>query len=1008
MRIISTLLAGSLAMTSYAASAQTETVNGLSIIINFANSTVGSDLCRSVAKQNFTTREQVDIARYINEKDFSLNGNMGSLKDYFWDNSRGKLDLDNTIVVVDLPDTRDHYECGGSDEHDIISLRAFGTEATQTADSYHAADLSGGPLSDLANDVNCRIFGGCAGVNIGYRVFNAAAGSFSFQTTPINSANLSRKRSEFTFDQLDEDEYLPVTPDRGMFIEHLSFFQMVTPGDSPNGLSGTGLWPRSIPSVNTGRHGLNNIALGRIQITPIGQLGAYSAGTMAHESGHTLFGLKDLYDTQGELTTHEGVITTGPINPNSLDFQNKSITFPNVDTTFWYESYGVADHSLMGSIGIPDVDPPLLNAQNRALAGLEDPIDITNAAEGETFTVDWQADGSDINRAPSFQYCRPASAVDECFYIEARVNGSQKNPAIDGHSLRSVSTPSGESGLLIWHTSYYASPTDFQVNQRKENSDNLHYSVELVEADGDSDLLSSDTLPVIKPNIHQGDYFSNNESFNGLTNPSSDWWDGNASGLSLRNIRRVGDTIVFEIGKRPLGEVYVDYNSSNVSVKYNGSSVNNVIKAPIGSSISLLIESLKEEDVNYFDSSDAVVQWRTNKNLFFTELESGNVSNNLVEVLVKPKKSILGVRGASGSKVKSLEIESKIPRNTILKNIFIYSPNEAGYAANYSGTMSAPIKYQYNEAEGGRKLLYLSPADDYRVTNWQAINTLENRSYRGSTEKVSFPITLNPNKLHVETELLPGKLCAEGNVSEWRWDAMYRGVGTKVRFNDVIYASNLPRNYIFENGAAYLRDGITSITPEDRPGHWTRLEVCGEYTAACSLYPNWLDEPNAERVVYGNKLWSNSNNETFGDNVTPGDFPLLANLYAFNVNGTFPEENHDYIKNSSNDVAKWRLEGNCNDRGNVSRAYIEETEGVTNLRTQRFTSIKDGHWKPWLTFWSSKSMYLYFDIAAGFELDDVYVDGVPQNLDSNDRFYKLYYPSKPRQAHYVEVRARPI
>lgn len=1014
MRIISPILAGLLGLASNSSYAQNEieVITGLSVIVNFASATSASASCSS-SKHDFSHAEQINIARLVAERNFTNNGQAGSLRDYFWDNSRGSFDLNNTVIVVDLPTSRSDYECAGLDQLDQNVVDTYDFEG-ENHKREHVADLTGGPLFNLINDVNCRIFGGCS-IAVDYQIFDPTSRTYSHRAVPLDSSTLSTGLARFDYDQLDKDIHLGNIDlgGRGRFIEHLRFFQIITPGESST--PSQGLWPRSIPSLDTDRTGLNNIALGRVQINPI-QLpdgSTFSTGVMAHETGHTLFDLRDLYDTQGGLHVHDG-FRNGPINPRELDLSDPVLS-PNVDNSQWYDSYGVGKHSLMGSISVVDRNPPLLNAQNRELAGWEDPLDISDAAEGEEFIVDWLADGSQANIAPSFKYCRRDSSLDECFYIEARINGGRKNPILDGVLRRTINTPSNQSGLLIWHTSDYNNPADFEINKRKENSDNLHFSVELIEADGNSDLLSNRDLPTSPPldaMFHRNDYFSNNENFNGVTNPSSNWWDGSASGFSLTNIRVDGNTVRFEIGRRPVGIINLDYDSSKISILENGVKKTKSIRSSIGSSVNIVLESNSGENMLYMESSNAI------ESDIFTGLFHVDpitvASGSEVSIPITNSDKIFNVITENSRELeRALFSRYHIPRNTIMKNTF-FDPEDSEFLIQaISGTRSGRTSFPFNGSTETVNNFHLEVQDGYRVAKWKVENQATGSSASGTDNMISYSPALSPTRITVESEPLPGKLCAEGVVSNWKWDAVYRGVGTKVRFNNVIYASNLQRNYIFENGSLYDSDRVNfnPTTPENTPEHWTPVEICGEYVGKCSDHPKWEDEPEADRVVYGNKLWTKANSEEFGSNHIPGDFPLLANRFV--RSGLGPDSNLDYIRNSTSlsdgkNFAKWILEANCNDTANVSRAFIEKTDGITNLRSQNFTSLKDGHWSPILSWWWSKSLYLYFDVEPGFVLDDVYVNGVPQNVSQSARSHRVYYPSLPRQAHYVEVRARPI
>jgi M6 family metalloprotease-like protein len=92
------------------------------------------------------------------------------------------------------------------------------------------------------------------------------------------------------------------------------------------------------------------------------------------------------------------------------------------------------------------------------------------------------------------------------------------------------------SGLAIWHVDELGSNDDEQMTTEK------HYECSLEQADNTFDLEHGGNLGDI------GDLYSTATSnrFSDSTNPSSNWWDGTASGLDIDNISDAGKNMTFQ------------------------------------------------------------------------------------------------------------------------------------------------------------------------------------------------------------------------------------------------------------------------------------------------------------------------------------------------------------------------------------------------------------------------------------------------------------------------------
>jgi M6 family metalloprotease-like protein len=127
---------------------------------------------------------------------------------------------------------------------------------------------------------------------------------------------------------------------------------------------------------------------------------------------------------------------------------------------------------------------------------------------------------SSTNVCYKFQH---PSAANEYFLIENR---------------RKTGRDSGlpDSGLAIWHIDTLGS------NNNEQMTPELHYKVTLVQADGRWDL---------ERKVNRGDTGDlwkapNYSVCSPATSPNTDWWSGDPSGLTIRNISAAGPTMWFD------------------------------------------------------------------------------------------------------------------------------------------------------------------------------------------------------------------------------------------------------------------------------------------------------------------------------------------------------------------------------------------------------------------------------------------------------------------------------
>jgi M6 family metalloprotease-like protein len=200
---------------------------GLTILIQFPNDpkTAGAD------PVNFPV-SQTKVASLCNDVGYSEDGNSGSVRDYFYDQSGGKLNYVQTVTqVVTMPQPRNYYNF-----------------------SDYPANNVPWPTSGTAG----RLL--------------------------LTDAIKVLKTSNFDFTSLTVDS-------SGYAVATNIFF-----AGADSGVFSQGLWPHSsrlLSPVSVGS-AANPVSIYRYQITNMGS-SAPTIGTFCHENGHLLLGYPDLY-----------------------------------------------------------------------------------------------------------------------------------------------------------------------------------------------------------------------------------------------------------------------------------------------------------------------------------------------------------------------------------------------------------------------------------------------------------------------------------------------------------------------------------------------------------------------------------------------------------------------------------------------------------------------------------------------------------------------------------------
>lgn len=243
-----------------------------------------------------------------------------------------------------------------------------------------------------------------------------------------------------------------------------------------------GLWPHSW----TVDFEADGVSAYRYQISDMA--GELTLGTFCHENGHLICWWPDLYDYGSD-----GI-----------------------------KSAGLGRFCLMSG-GAYDENPV-------------EPCAYLKMAAGWAVLIDLQVPQADlaVTAADNTFYRFPHPYLTNEFFL---VSNRQR-------SGRDMRLP--DSGLAIWHIDEEGS------NDNEQMTPAQHYLVTLVQADGRWDLEK--TRRNMATGTLDGNYGDDTDLFDGIefdqctpfTDPSTDWWAGNASTLSIRRISLSGPTMSFD------------------------------------------------------------------------------------------------------------------------------------------------------------------------------------------------------------------------------------------------------------------------------------------------------------------------------------------------------------------------------------------------------------------------------------------------------------------------------
>lgn len=176
-----------------------------------------------------------------------------------------------------------------------------------------------------------------------------------------------------------------------------------------------------------------------------------------------------------------------------------------------YDSKGVGHYSLM-AYGGSDINPPQVDAYLKDIVGWTSKL--TTLTEGMTVTLP----------AGKNEFLIHRNNANEYFIIENRQQTS-----------RDASLP--DAGLAIWHVDRLGS------NNNNEMTSSKHYELSLEQFDNRFDLERNVNYGDSK-DLYGGAIAS---KFGVATVPSSNWWDGTASGLEIEQISKPSPVMTIKI-----------------------------------------------------------------------------------------------------------------------------------------------------------------------------------------------------------------------------------------------------------------------------------------------------------------------------------------------------------------------------------------------------------------------------------------------------------------------------
>lgn len=934
------------------------------------------------------------IWRRLNERGYP-NGESGvsetgSLRDYFAEMSSldgsnaPRLDLTSDVVHVRLPGSINDYDRDTADSFNVP--RSLSTK-TKTLSIITAP----GPATSLLEAASCRLTG-CNNTTIGYDFVTGTSVSprsaaYSFQDLTTRTFSFwpdAYLRENFRQPNMGRDFSIPK-------IETFAYLGIIYAGAPSHGHM-RGLWPRSVATPGT-VIGDADVETRAARFFIMGTHGSASTplGTLAHESAHTLFDFPDLYDGGEEL----GIFTSDP------------------------HSAGIGSHALLGSSSLgTDLGtwerPQNMSAPMRDRLGWANIIDLNDMPAGAR--VELRANGADVAR-----YCRQDSPTHECFYVESRHLGS---PRSLNCTAQDCSIESPAEGLVIWHTENPKNSMDYVVNNHEQSTPNIHNQVVLVEAPGTTELLQPQAT------INYADHYfraGHVDRFDSSTAASSRWWDGTPSGLNIKNISSPGSTMSFELGPRPMSRIFTDIDE-HVQVQLDAAEIE------VGSTTRLVT------------TGDAAWQYDVH-----IQERTGTPSNtrSLTGLSGRQEFSITGVEGDAHVEIVSYPASGNAAAGTARFHAFMAEGTQAAtYAAEaleYTGmerlvrrnnsfvsvlpgrdvgwTPERPADVTVDVPEAGGRALWVAKArPGYMLRSVEAFRVGE--SVRQSvtstgTGELTLSVDVTAAALEgeadfiilINAEPIPNLLCTDAQVEAWRADKVLNDVGDLVRFDDVVYSSNVPRNLLQTNFSQGSLLSNLVDTPETASTFWSPVAVCGEYRSTCSGLPQWQLEGNTLSSDFTGDVVFNGSRYSFvgGDlNQVPGAFEsrqIRSGVETFaDVDPAFSlESNRLFI---SPGESAWRLQGHCADPATAGRASVVTSGGIASVSSPQGVKAPRAS-EPLVVHDNTSAFTLTFALRPGYELETALVDGQVQAVSPNATSIAVPAASG-NQPRVIELRTRPL
>ncbi|MCO4844968.1 MAG: M6 family metalloprotease domain-containing protein [Sulfurovum sp.] len=223
-------------------------------------------------------------------------------------------------------------------------------------------------------------------------------------------------------------------------------------------------------------------------------------GVIAHELGHAVFALPDLYDTDGSSS---GIGNFGLMGGGNWAYKDgdKYVGTTPVHMTGWSKVYsGFVTSTIMES-NIIDLD-----------------VNATSAIEYNLYQI-------------------PTGRTGEYFLVENRAASGYDRGLYSLQGLDSF-----EGGLSILHIDDNLLSTCITSNSCNDNE--LHKLVDVEEANNDLELDNNSTYEGHYKNLF---YSANNDSFTPATLPNTKRYDGGDSGVSITNISNPDATMKIDI-----------------------------------------------------------------------------------------------------------------------------------------------------------------------------------------------------------------------------------------------------------------------------------------------------------------------------------------------------------------------------------------------------------------------------------------------------------------------------